>query len=78
MCSFYTEIASRKPFLRASFFGFRSVSSKESPQRGPPRTPEDANRFNLTLTKQALIHVGLVVRTEVAHVEREQHHHVGG
>src|SRR5215212_767049 len=38
--------ASREPFLRASFFGFRSVPTKESPQAGPPRTPENAKRFN--------------------------------
>src|SRR3712207_1331216 len=36
--------ASREPFLRGSFFGFRSVSSKESPQRVPPRTPENAKK----------------------------------
>jgi hypothetical protein len=30
--------------LRGGFFGFRSVSSKESLQRGPPRTPENAKK----------------------------------
>jgi len=36
---------SREPFLRASFFGFRSISSKENPQRGPPRAPENAKKL---------------------------------
>src|SRR5215212_11844719 len=44
--SFTRGTASREPFLRGSFFGFRSVSSKESPQRGPPRTPENAKKLN--------------------------------
>jgi hypothetical protein len=30
--------------LRGGFFGFRSVSSKESLQTAPPRTPEDAKK----------------------------------
>src|SRR5829696_945325 len=38
--------ASRGPSLRGGFFGFRSVSSKESHQTGPPRTPENAKKFN--------------------------------
>jgi hypothetical protein len=36
--------ASRGPSLRGGFFGFRSVSSKESLQTGPPRTPENAKK----------------------------------
>src|SRR4051794_4603052 len=41
---FTRRTASRGPSLRGSFFGFRSVSSKESLQRGPPRTSENAKK----------------------------------
>jgi hypothetical protein len=39
---FTRRTALRGPSLRGGFFGFRSVSSKESLQRGPPRRPENA------------------------------------
>jgi hypothetical protein len=38
--------ASREPFLGGGFFGLRSVPTKQSPQKGPPRTPENAKRLN--------------------------------
>ena len=44
--SFTRGTASREPFLRGGFFGLRSVPTKESPQRGPPRAPENAKEFN--------------------------------
>src|SRR5215217_8429125 len=42
--SFTRRTASRELYLRGSFFSFRSVSAKESPQTGPPRTPERHKR----------------------------------
>jgi hypothetical protein len=49
-----TENGTLRAVLQGSFLSFRSVSTKESYQTGPPRAPESTKSLTLTFTKQAL------------------------
>jgi hypothetical protein len=48
------ENSTLRTVLQGSFLRFRSVSTKESYQINPLRTPERQKGLTLTLTKQAL------------------------
>src|SRR3712207_5399100 len=52
--SFTRRTASCELFLRGSFLSFRSVSTKESRQIGPPCTPQRQKGSTLILTKHTL------------------------